>query len=242
MRVLLYPGCMAALRYPHIEVSTKEILGKLGHQVFQLDHIICCGSCILESVNRMQWLSFASYILAQAEALRCDLIVTTCGTCTSTISKVREALLEDSEDLNQINAKLSKLNLKLSKPPNVHHITELLHQELHRLSRSRQNKGTAFIQNACNLTMTGRLPLSALAELVEAAGYEVIKHECSNICCGGSNIVTRREVFDMLAEKHYKCFDGQNPDIIVVSCSTSYMAFVEMGFADKVKFVSELFS
>ena len=242
MKALLYPGCMTALRYPHIEVSTKNVLEKLGYQVLQLDHLVCCGSCILESVDRLRWLSFSSYILAQAESLKCDLVVNTCGTCTSTISKVRENLLEDAEALAKVNVKLSKLGLKLSRPPNVLHITEILHRELRRLSKQSQNKGLAIVQNACNLTMTKRVPFNALSELVEAAGYKVVKHECSNICCGGSSMATKREVFEKFVSKHLKCFNGLTPDLIVVSCSTSYMAYVEMGFADKVRFVSELFA
>ena len=95
MKYAFYQGCLIPYRIPYYETSARKILTEIGIELVDLD-FGCCGSQILESRNHGLWLAVAARNIALAEKHDLD-ILTLCGSCTSTLSRVKRLLETEME-------------------------------------------------------------------------------------------------------------------------------------------------
>ena len=81
MDVAFFPGCIAPLRYPGIESTTREVLTRLGVNIRNLDGASCCPAPgVTRSFDLTTWVTMASRNIALAERMGLD-IMTVCNGC-----------------------------------------------------------------------------------------------------------------------------------------------------------------
>ena len=90
-----FPGCLARLKLPQIELSVRLILNRLGFGLRDEPGFTCCPDpVVFRSGSKDDWLTLAARNLALDSG---SPIVTLCPGCASSLSEARHILGEDSE-------------------------------------------------------------------------------------------------------------------------------------------------
>jgi len=107
-------GCIAPLRYPGIEKSTREVFKALGVELVDLKGASCCPAPgVIKSFSKATWLAAAARNLALAEKEGLD-IVTICNGCYGSLFDAAHELHENEKILEDVNKILAEIGLKYS--------------------------------------------------------------------------------------------------------------------------------
>ena len=114
MDIALFVGCVAPLRYPGIESSTREVLKRLGITVHELNGASCCPAPgVTRSFDQTAWVGIAARNIALAERKGLD-ILTVCNGCFGSLFESAYLLGEKPELLREVNGILGKLNMTVT--------------------------------------------------------------------------------------------------------------------------------
>ena len=96
-------GCIAPLRYPGIEKSTRKVAEALGIELVDLADASCCPAPgVIRSFDKKTWIAAAARNLALAEKEGLE-IVTICNGCYGSLFDAAHELAHDAELLANIN-------------------------------------------------------------------------------------------------------------------------------------------
>jgi len=188
-------GCIAPLRYPGIEKSTREVFNALGVELVDLKDTSCCPAPgVIKSFSRATWLAAAARNLALAEKEGLD-IVTVCNGCYGSLFDAAHELHEDKEMLAEVNKVLAEIGLKYSGKTKVKHFAEVLYNEVgidkikKAVKKPAEYKVAAFY--GCHFLKPSKLKRlddpedpRILDELIEAVGAKSMLRKQKMICCG----------------------------------------------------------
>ncbi|MCL1904801.1 MAG: CoB--CoM heterodisulfide reductase subunit B [Methanomassiliicoccaceae archaeon] len=123
-------GCIAPLRYPGIEKSTREVFKALGVELVELKDASCCPAPgVIKSFSKATWLAAAARNLALAEKQGLD-IVTICNGCYGSLFDAAHELHEDKKMLADVNKILAEIGLEYKGGTKVKHFAEVLYKEV----------------------------------------------------------------------------------------------------------------
>jgi len=227
MKYALYKGCLASYRIPHYERSARYVLAGLGGGRMVQENG-CCGSQILESRNSDLWLGIAARNIAMAEKYDLDLL-TLCGSCTSTLSRVKGLLENNSEKAIAINKILGKIGLEFQGKSRIVHILKLLAEEisiseLKGFIKDKLNVKAAF-QHPCQVYRPERImnfnrdAVSDLLELFLADVYEM------DACCGETLIASDHDVCLSILKQNLDRILKERSDMIITACGNCQMTY-----------------
>ena len=92
-------GCIAPLRYPGIEKSTRDVCKALDIELVDLDDASCCPAPgVIRAFNKKTWLAAAARNLALAEQKGLP-IMTVCNGCYGTLFDAAHELNGNEEAL-----------------------------------------------------------------------------------------------------------------------------------------------
>jgi len=233
-------GCIAPLRYPGIEKSTREVFKKLGVELVEMKGANCCPAPgVIKSFSRATWLAAAARNLALAEKEGLDL-VTICNGCYGSLFDAAHELHENRELLDQVNEILDEIGLHYSGNTRVLHFAEVLYKDVGIEKIKKAVKKPAEYNVAafygCHFLKPSKLKQlddsenpKILDELVEAVGAKSVLRKQKNkpICCGAGGGL--RSAFGDTAKKftntNLEIMKNAGTEIIVDVCPFCHLQF-----------------
>ena len=190
-----FTGCIAPLRYPGIEKSTREMFKALGVELVDLKGANCCPAPgVIKSFSKATWLASAARNLALAEKAGLD-VVTICNGCYGSLFDAAHELHEDKKMLEDVNKILAEIGLKYSGKTKVKHFAEVLYNEVgienikKAVKKPAEYKVAAFY--GCHFLKPSKLKQlddsedpKILDELIEALGAKSMPRKHKMMCCG----------------------------------------------------------
>jgi heterodisulfide reductase subunit B len=253
-------GCIAPLRYPGIEKSTREVFKALGVELVELKGANCCPAPgVIKSFSKATWLAAAARNLALAEKEGLD-IVTICNGCYGSLFDAAHELHEDKKMLEDVNKILAEIGLKYSGNTKVRHFAEVLYKDVGIEKIKQTVKKPAGYNVAafygCHFLKPSKLKQlddsenpKILDELVEAVGAKSVlrKQKAKPMCCGAGGGL--RSQFGETALKFTKAnleiMKNGGAEMIVDVCPFCHLQFdagqKDSGFAFPVLHLSQLY-
>jgi heterodisulfide reductase subunit B len=220
-RMALFPGCLVLQRMPQYEKATKEVLGAIGVQVENIPRAACCGAPLESFTDR--WLHFAAYNLSLAEKMGLDM-VTLCGNCANTLLRANVAL-ENPSFRQDVNAVLSKMELRYDGKTTVKHLVQLLFERLDELSARMTHRLSlrVAVTHPCQAFRPHELtcfddPLEpqAMRQIVASTGAEVMDYLAEHDCCGSTLYLADQELGVEAGRRKLASVAGA--DVLVDAC------------------------
>jgi len=250
-------GCIAPLRYPGIESSTRAVFKALGVELVDLKDANCCPAPgVIKSFSKTTWLAAAARNLALAEKAGLD-IVTICNGCYGSLFDAAHELHEDAKLLADVNKILAEIGLKYSGGTKVKHFAEVLYKEVG-LDKIKENvktpldcKAAAFY--GCHFLKPSNIKglddaenPKMLDELIEATGAKSMPRRQKMMCCGAGGGLRSQfgETALKLTKANLENIKDSGAGCIVDVCPFCHLQFEagakEFGFKVNVIHLSQL--
>jgi heterodisulfide reductase subunit B len=253
-------GCIAPLRYPGIEKSTREVFKTLGVELVDLKGANCCPAPgVIKSFSKATWLAAAARNLALAEKEGLD-IVTICNGCYGSLFDAAHELHEDKKMLEDVNKILAEVGLKYSGNTKVKHFAEVLYKDVgvekikKAVKKPADYKVAAFY--GCHFLKPSKLKQlddpdnpKILDELIEAVGAESVlrKQKAKPICCGAGGGLRSQfgEASMKFTKTNLEIMKNGGAEMIVDVCPFCHLQFdsgqKNSGYAFPVLHLSQLY-
>ncbi len=188
-------GCIAPLRYPGIEKSTKVVCEKLGIELVDFTDASCCPAPgVIRAFSKKTWLAAAARNLALAEKMGLD-IVTICNGCYGSLFDAAHELNGNAENLAKVNEILGEIGMEYKGTTKVYHFADILHREIgiEKIKESITHPvnykvatfyGCHFLKPSKNKSIDDPENPHVLDELVEATGAQSMPRLQKMMCCG----------------------------------------------------------
>ncbi|MEM0448595.1 MAG: CoB--CoM heterodisulfide reductase subunit B [Methanomassiliicoccales archaeon] len=237
-RYAFFLGCVAPLRYPGIELATREIFKSLGVELVELEGAGCCPAPgVIRSFDQTTWLALAARNLALAEQKKTD-IMTICNGCYGSMFEANHIMQHHPEEMKKVNDVLSKVGLKYNGAVKVRHFAEVLYKDIG------MEKIKAHVKNPLNYNIAVHYGCHfvkptrvkhlddperprILDELVEATGAKSINYKDKLMCCGAGGGVRSRDNKTALrmTEEKLKNLKKVNAQMIVDVCPFCHLQY-----------------
>jgi heterodisulfide reductase subunit B len=188
-------GCIAPLRYPGIEKSTRVVFDKLGVELVDLTDASCCPAPgVIRAFSRTTWLAAAARNLALAEQKGLP-IVTICNGCYGSLFEAAHELNHNDEARAKVNEILAKIGMEYKGTTEVFHFAEVLYKEVGigkikaAFTKPLDYKiavfyGCHFLKPSDIKNLGDSEDPKILDELVEATGCQSMPRKQKTLCCG----------------------------------------------------------
>lgn len=219
MKISLFTGCVIPIRYPGMEVSIRELAGKLGIELVDMKFSCCPSPTGLKEVHFDSWLTLAARNLCIAEDQGLD-IVTPCSGCANTLRETACILKNNTGKLLSVRKVLSRYEMDLQGTGKIFNLPELLARDeyLDLMEEKLVNPlinmrigthyGCHYLRPASVMLDREQdpyFPLPETMELVlESLGAEVMEYSRQELCCGAAlsiNTGRSEEALQITTEK-----------------------------------------
>lgn len=236
MAVSIFPGCLAAYRFPEYEKSASLVLGALGMPPVFVGSFTCCGSQVAESADDMFLLALGARNLAIAQAHGVDTLVCLCGSCTYELLRAKERIGNPFTEA-RINRMLAPEGLRYDaeKPLRVKHVLEilLLERAVGRLGRfcTRKIGVRAAVQEPCNAFRPERLHpglggvCSPLRDTAAIAGVDRVEFQYEKRCCGGTMLAFDEQVGMEMGSVRYRALEKSGAQAVITACPNCHSVY-----------------
>jgi succinate dehydrogenase / fumarate reductase cytochrome b subunit len=205
-RVAYYKGCLASLSAKELDTSTQALAPKVGLELVELESVTCCGAGDIHEAEPDYYLHLNARILAHAEAVGCDTLLTICNVCTLNLRQANWQLKNDEALRTRVSENLQRVGVPpYSGAVEVRHLLwEIAEGEGYELLKQAAHRGLKGLKIApfygCQILRPSKLlgyddpdrPTS-LERIIEACGGEAIDYPAKIKCCGFPIIQAREE-------------------------------------------------
>lgn len=236
MQIAVFWGCRILTSQYAYEMSTREVLPRLGVELVDLREVNCCGSMI-ESVNKFAALYMAARILALAGETGIKNLLLPCSRCHFSISETQHLLATNKKLEEEITALLSEEKLHYHRDMKVWHTVDLLYDlvglEKIRGCIKKNLNGLKFVSHiSCHAIRPSYMKRvddsenpKKLDMLIEALGAESVQYPEKLDCCGAALTFSHPEASLSLTGSKLKAIQNTNVDGLVDSCPACHMMF-----------------
>lgn len=188
-------GCIAPLRYPGVEKSTRVVCEKLGIELVELTDASCCPAPgVIRAFSKNAWLAAAARNLALAEKAGVP-IVTICNGCYGSLFEAAHELNGNAEALAEVNKVLKEIGMQYNGTTQVFHFAEVLYREVgvEKIKAACTNPvsyevatfyGCHFLKPSDIKNLDDPENPHILDDLVEATGAKSMPRKQKTLCCG----------------------------------------------------------
>ncbi len=251
-------GCIAPLRYPGVEKSTRVVCEKLGIELADLTDASCCPAPgVIRAFSRTTWLAAAARNLALAEQMGLP-IMTICNGCYGSLFEAAHELNHNAEERAKVNEILAKIGMEYKGTTEVYHFAEVFYREV----------GVEKIKAACTKPLDYGIAAfygchflkpgdikgiddtedpKILDELIEATGCKSLPRKQKTLCCGsgGGLKAAFGDVAKEFTKTNLENIKASGAQFIVDVCPFCHLQFDtsegELGFDIPVLHLSQLY-
>ncbi|MCK9323848.1 MAG: CoB--CoM heterodisulfide reductase subunit B [Candidatus Methanomethylophilaceae archaeon] len=188
-------GCIAPLRYPGLEKSTRVISERLGLELVDIQDASCCPAPgVIRAFSRDAWLAAAARNLALAEKMGLP-IVTICNGCYGSLFEAAHELNNNADKLAAINKILAEIGMEYKGTTQVRHFAEVLYNDVGiekikaAITKPLDYQVATFY--GCHFLKPSEIKEiddpenpHILDDLVEATGATSLPRKQKTLCCG----------------------------------------------------------
>ena len=192
MKYALFLGCTVPVRTMGYEVSTRNVMKKLGISLVDIKEFGCCGFP-LGSIDHDTFLSVASRNLAIAEARNLP-VMTMCSACNGSLLTANLAM-KDDKTRKRINNNLKPLGKQYKGNIEIKHAARVLYENKDKIAELAKPLNLKVAAHyGCHYIKPSEIyedfedpevPFS-LDEIISAIGATPVEYENKNQCCGGA--------------------------------------------------------
>lgn len=251
-------GCIAPLRYPGIEKSTRVVCQKLGVELVDITGASCCPAPgVIRAFNRNTWLAAAARNLALAEKMGLP-IVTICNGCYGSLFEAADVLNKEPEKLAEINVILKTIGMEYKGTTKVYHFADVLYREvgiekIKAAITKPLNYGVAtfygchFLKPSSIKNIDDPENPHVLDDLVEATGCKSLPRKQKTLCCGsgGGLKAAFGDVAKEFTKTNLENMQASGAQFIVDVCPFCHLQFdtseKDLGFNIPVLHLSQLY-
>jgi heterodisulfide reductase subunit B len=251
-------GCIAPLRYPGIEKSTRKVAEALGIELVDLADASCCPAPgVIRSFDKKTWLAAAARNLALAEKEGLE-IVTICNGCYGSLFDAAYELAEDAELLKSVNEILAEIGMEYKGTTKVRHFAEVLYNDVgvdaikEKITKPLDYQVAAFY--GCHFLKPSKIKNiddpenpHILDDLIEATGAKSMPRKKKVLCCGSGGGVKAGfpNVAKAFTQTNLENMKESGAQFIVDVCPFCHLQFdlsqAELGFNIPVLHLSQLY-
>jgi heterodisulfide reductase subunit B len=239
MEIAFFTGCIAALRYPGIESSTREVLKRLDVKLADFNNASCCPAPgVTRSFDLNTWVALAGRNIALAERQGLD-ILTICNGCYGSLFESAHLMSERPDLLRNVNEMLAEMNLTVTPHGvEVRHIAEFLAKDVGDAAIKRSFKKELDLDVAvhygCHFLKPSKIKQlddperpTMVDKLVEYTGARSIEYKDKELCCGAGGGVRARypETAMQMTKSKLEVLKEAEVDAIVNVCPFCHLQY-----------------
>ena len=251
-------GCVAPLRYPGIEKSTRVVFDKLGVELVDLTDASCCPAPgVIKAFSKTTWLAAAARNLALAEKMGLP-IMTICNGCYGSLFEAAHELNNNAEELAKVNEILAKVGIEYKGTTKVYHFAEVLANEVGvEKIKAAFTKPLAYkiaVFYGCHFLKPSKIKNiddpenpHILDDLIEATGAKSMPRKKKVLCCGSGGGVKAGfpNVAKAFTQTNLENMKESGAQFIVDVCPFCHLQFdlsqADLGFNIPVLHLSQLY-
>jgi heterodisulfide reductase subunit B len=233
MEMAYYPGCSLHSSSALYDVQCREVFGKLGIDLKEIDDWNCCGATSAAKTNEYLSIALPARNLGIADASGYAEMMIPCSSCYSRTLIAQKTLERDSDLKKQINADLSK---KVQGTIKILSLLDLLAQKAKTGElATKASKKLAGLKPACyygclqtRYPMDVELPDSienpqGMETVCEALGAQAIDWGYKTDCCGASAVYNDADVALKMMATILKDAVARGANCLVTACPMCQM-------------------
>ena len=233
MKYTYFPGCSLKAGSKGYDVSSRAVSEALGIELVELDDWNCCGATAYTSITELQAFSICARNLALAEREKRE-VVAPCSACYTTMRKTNSYLREYPDVRDKVTKALASGGLSYGGDIKIRHLAEVLttSQDVIEALKAKTKVKLEGLKIACYHGCQIVRPSDgfddpefpkSLDRLMTSIGAEAVSYPLTARCCGGSMIVTRREIALQHIQRLLRCAVDNGAQCIVTACPLCHL-------------------
>jgi heterodisulfide reductase subunit B len=236
MKYALFVGCTTLARLNAYDASTRRVSEALGLELVDMEGAGCCGTPIMDSIQRKTASAMAAWNMCIAEDMDLD-VMTLCNGCNEVLAKANIELKENKEIKEEINKVLAAVGREFRGSVDVKHLIRVLYEDIgvKRIREAVKNplKGLkAAVHYGCHMLRPSEVlrfdnpevPRS-MDELVNATGAVSVDFLDKMTCCGAPILAVNEDLALGMAREKVRIM-SRRADVIVTACPFCFLQFV----------------
>ncbi|MFQ5441601.1 MAG: CoB--CoM heterodisulfide reductase iron-sulfur subunit B family protein [Thermodesulfobacteriota bacterium] len=234
----LFWGCTIQTRFPFLEKSTRIVLDEFNLPYRDVEGFTCCPEkSLVNNIDHGLFTVTAARNVSVVDELDCDL-VSPCTGCVSNLATVKEELLHNPKDKEDVNSLLKEVNREFKGTARLSHFVPFFHDQVG-VNKIKQKikkdfKGMRFaIHYGCHMIRPSHalknddpMEPKKFDNLIRALGGESIDFRTKMLCCGqGLDRVDQHENALELAREKLVELKKIGADALVLCCPSCFLQF-----------------
>ncbi len=203
MKTVFYPGCTLKSAAGYQE-SIEAVLEALEISLPEVEDWTCCGATAYFSLDEMAALVLPARVMAIAEEMGAQQVVTPCNACYATLRKARAILADEEELKSRVNQALAVGNKLYRGRVQVRHLLDFfMEPQVRQVWKTRIRRpldhlslapyyGCQYTRPQTNGEDHPERPRT-LDLFLEELGARVVDFTAKTYCCGAAQMVTHEE-------------------------------------------------